>query len=86
MQLRWHGSCDRRKAPKGKAKAKAASNKPATSDFRQYGGTTMYELSVYSITHRLWRWEIRFGDRLLRCGTALTRVAAEMAVRDVINA
>jgi hypothetical protein len=46
----------------------------------------MYELSVYSITYHLWRWELRFGGRLLRCGTAPTRVAAEMAVRDVINA
>ena len=45
----------------------------------------MYELSVYPITPDLWRWEIRCGGTLLRCGTALTRVAAEMAVRDGIN-
>jgi hypothetical protein len=45
----------------------------------------MYELSVYPITPCLWRWEIRCGGALLRCGTAPTRVAAEMAVRDVIN-
>jgi hypothetical protein len=45
----------------------------------------MYELSVYAITPDLWRWEIRCGGALLRCVTAPTRVAAEMAVCDVIN-
>jgi hypothetical protein len=45
----------------------------------------MYEHSVYPITPDLWRWEIRCGSALLRCGTAPTRVAAEIAVRDVIN-
>ena len=45
----------------------------------------MYELSVYAITPELWRWEIRCGGALLRCGTAPTRAAAEMAVSDVIN-
>jgi hypothetical protein len=37
----------------------------------------MYQVSVYSITANLWRWEIRYGGALLRCGTAPTRVAAE---------
>jgi hypothetical protein len=46
----------------------------------------MYEVSVYPITAHVWRWEIRCGGALLRCGTASTRSAAEMAVRDVINA
>ena len=45
----------------------------------------MYELSVYPVTPCLWRWEIRCGGALLRCGTAYTKAAAEMAVRDVIN-
>jgi hypothetical protein len=45
----------------------------------------MYELSVYPITPDLWRWELRCGGALLRCGTAPTRVAAERAVRDVVN-
>jgi hypothetical protein len=45
----------------------------------------MYELSVYPIAPHLWRWEIRCGGALLRCGTAPARVAAEMAVRDVSN-
>ena len=45
----------------------------------------MYQLSVYAITAYLWRWEIRCGGALLRCGIAPTRVAAESAVRDVIN-
>ena len=39
--------------------------------------TTMYEISVYSITPKLWRWELRCGGALLRCGTAPTRAAAE---------
>jgi hypothetical protein len=42
-------------------------------------------VSVYTITPYLWRWEIRCGGGLLRCGTAPTRVAAEIAVRDAIN-
>ena len=45
----------------------------------------MYQLSVYALTTHLWRWEIRCGGALLRCGTAPTRVEAEVAVRDVIN-
>ena len=45
----------------------------------------MYDLSVYPVMSYLWRWEIRCGGALLRCGTAPTRAAAEMAVRDVIN-
>ena len=45
----------------------------------------MYQLSVYPITPNLWRWEIRCAGALLRCGTAPTRVAAEMAGNDVVN-
>jgi hypothetical protein len=45
----------------------------------------MYQLSVYPITPNLWRWEIRCGGKLLRCGTAPTRVAAERDVSDVAN-
>ena len=45
----------------------------------------MFQLSVYPITANLWRWEIRCGGALLRCGTAPTRVAAEMDVNDVVN-
>jgi hypothetical protein len=43
----------------------------------------MYELFVYAITACLWRWEIRCGGALLRCGTARSRLAAEIAVRAV---
>ena len=43
----------------------------------------MYEISVYSITPNLWRWEIRCGDALLRCGTAWTREAAETDANQV---
>ena len=46
----------------------------------------MYQLSVYAITPYLWRWEIRCGGALLRCGTAPTRAAAEMAVNEIANA
>jgi hypothetical protein len=46
----------------------------------------MYETSVYSITSNLWRWEIRCGGALLRCGTAPTRGAAEMKANEVANA
>jgi hypothetical protein len=35
----------------------------------------MYQVSVYRISLNLRRWEIRCGGALLRCGTALTRVA-----------
>jgi hypothetical protein len=45
----------------------------------------MYELSIYPLTPHLWRWELRCGGVLLRCGTAPTRAAAEWAVREVIS-
>ena len=45
----------------------------------------MYELSVYAITRHLWRWEIRCGGALLRCGTAPTRDAAAMQGNDVVK-
>jgi hypothetical protein len=39
----------------------------------------MYELSIYPISFRLWRWELRCGGALLRCGTAPTKAAARMS-------
>jgi len=45
----------------------------------------MYHLSIYPITPNLWRWEIRCGGALLRCGTAPTRVAANAEVSGVVN-
>ena len=45
----------------------------------------MYQTSVYSITPKLWRWELRCGGALLRCGTAPSRVAAEMDGSGIIN-
>jgi len=45
----------------------------------------MYELSVYAITTHLWRWEIRCGRALVRCGTVPTRLLAEMAVKNVVS-
>lgn len=45
----------------------------------------MYEISVYPITRNLWRWEIRCGGALLRCGTAYTRIAAETDAYEVVH-
>ena len=45
----------------------------------------MYQTSVYSITPKLWRWEIRCGGALLRCGTARTVFAAEMDVNWILD-
>jgi len=44
-----------------------------------------HQVSVYAITSNLWRWEIRYGGALFRCGTAPTRIAAEMDANDVVN-
>jgi len=46
---------------------------------------TMYETSIYSIAPNVWRWEIRCGGALLRCGTAGTRAIAELQVMSVVN-
>jgi hypothetical protein len=46
----------------------------------------MYQLSVYPITPNLWRWEIRSGGALLRCGTAPTRGAAAMQGNAAVTA
>jgi hypothetical protein len=45
----------------------------------------MYRISLYAITPTLWRWEVRCGGALLRCGTAHTRFAAEMDAHEVVN-
>jgi hypothetical protein len=45
----------------------------------------MYQVSVYPITPNLWRWEIRCEGALLACGTAPTRVTAEMDANEVVN-
>ena len=44
----------------------------------------MYQVSVYSITPNLWRWEIRCGGALLRCGTSPTQGTAKRAVNEVV--
>jgi hypothetical protein len=46
----------------------------------------MFQLLVYPITPRLWRWEIWCGGALFRCGAAPTGFAAAMHVHDVVNA
>jgi hypothetical protein len=43
----------------------------------------MFELSFYPITPMLWRWEVRCGGALLRCGTAPTKAAAEADVNEL---
>ena len=45
----------------------------------------MYRILVYPITPDLWRWELRCGGALLCCGTAPTRVAAEIDVSEIVN-
>ena len=45
----------------------------------------MYHVSIYPITPNLWRWEIRCGGALLRCGTAPTKLAADVEVYGVVN-
>ena len=44
-----------------------------------------HQVSVYAITPNLWRWELRRGGALLRCGTAPNRVAAEMDVNHFVK-
>jgi hypothetical protein len=44
----------------------------------------MYQVLVYSITLYTWRWEIRSGGTLLRCGTAPTKAAAERTASTAI--
>ena len=44
----------------------------------------MYQISIYVIQPRLWRWEVRCSGALLRCGTAHTRVAAEADANSVV--
>ena len=46
----------------------------------------MYQVCVYAITPNLWRWEIRCGPVLLCCGTAPSRLAAEINLNEVVNA
>jgi hypothetical protein len=46
----------------------------------------MYQIQIYPITPDLWRWEIRCGLVLLRCGTAPTRQAAENDAKVITNA
>jgi len=43
----------------------------------------MFQISVYPITAKLWRWEVRYGGALLRCGTAPSREAAARDVKDL---
>jgi hypothetical protein len=42
--------------------------------------------AVHSIAPNVWRWEIRFSGALVQCGTAASKVAAEMHVHAVVDA
>jgi hypothetical protein len=44
----------------------------------------MYQVYVYPIAPNLWRWEIRSGRALLRCGTAWNRIDAEAEANGVV--
>jgi hypothetical protein len=46
----------------------------------------MYQITIYLIAPKLWRWELRCGGALLRCGTAPTNRAAEMEAESVVRA
>lgn len=46
----------------------------------------MYQVLIYAITANLWRWELRCGGTLVRCGTAPTRAAAHAAVKETASA
>jgi hypothetical protein len=45
----------------------------------------MYQVHVYSISPYTWRWEVRSGGTLLRCGTSPSKTAAERAASTAIN-
>ncbi len=45
----------------------------------------MYQVTAYSITPNLWRWEIRCGGALLHCGTAPTWDAAQRAANEIVH-
>jgi hypothetical protein len=46
----------------------------------------MYRLFCYLVTPHLWRWELRCGDALLRCGTVRTWSAAQKVVQQLARA
>jgi hypothetical protein len=46
----------------------------------------MFEVTICLIAANLWRWELRGGGVLLRCGTAPTDRAAEMAAERAVQA
>jgi hypothetical protein len=44
---------------------------------------TMYQLHVFPITFYLWRWEVRCGGALRRCGTARTKGTVQRKVSEI---
>ena len=45
-----------------------------------------YQIVIYAIEPNLWRWEIRSGATLLRCGTAKTEADAHRSVVEEVKA
>jgi hypothetical protein len=47
----------------------------------------MYEVQIciYRLTEVLWRWEVRWGQTLIRCGTTRSRAAAENEVTGFVE-
>jgi hypothetical protein len=43
-------------------------------------------IQIYPITEGLWRWEVRWGHTLVRCGTAPSKLAAENDVNEFVEA
>lgn len=44
------------------------------------------QICIYRIVDDLWRWEVRWGDQLIRCGTARSRVAAQSELTEFVEA
>jgi hypothetical protein len=51
---------------------------------REQSGATVFRLVIYRITRGLWRWEVRSGAALFRCGTGKTEAAAEAAAKRAV--
>jgi hypothetical protein len=44
----------------------------------------MYQVLIYRITLGLWRWEIRCGGALVRCGTAGSEAGAYSEAHEIV--
>jgi hypothetical protein len=46
----------------------------------------MYEIAIYRFTTTLWRWEVRCGGAVIRCGTAHSKIEAQSEVDEIVHA